>query len=104
MSCSLFYRGSLFTPSTLLVTLLLIHLAAGLKDLDVFRLIAYEEDGITYGSKTPALDSPGAHYLATFIQRKLALIRFHEITSEVLTNLIDKGVAGILVLMPENLD
>ena len=104
MSCSLFYRGSLFTPSTLLVTLLLIHLAAGLKDLKVFRLIAYEEEGNTFGSKTPALDSPGAHYLATFIHRKLALIRFHEITSEVLTNLIDKGVAGILVLMPESLD
>ena len=113
MSCTLFGKGGFFTPSQVLVVLLLIHIAAGLKDLEVFRLIAYESDGTLHGSKTTALDSPGAHYLgitlrfiliyiADDILRKLALIRISELTKDVLTTLLDRGVTGILILLPEN--
>ena len=67
MSITLFSKGSIFTPGSFLVVLLLIHLAVGLKDLEVFRLLAYEKEGSLHGSKTTALNSPGAHYLGKFI-------------------------------------
>ena len=46
------------------------------------------------------VDSPGAHYLAEDVMRKLVLVRINDFTNEVFTRLLDKGAAGILFLMP----
>jgi len=66
MSCTLFSKGGFVTPYNLFALLLLIHLAFGLKNLEVFRLIAYEKDGSLNGSKTTAVDSPGVHFLGKY--------------------------------------
>lgn len=50
------------------------------------------------------MNSPGAHYLADILLRKLAMIRISEMTEVILNNLIEQQVAGILVILPNEQD
>lgn len=95
--------SSLF--SAVLISVLLFSLAEvslSSKDFEVFRLVAYEENSQTYGSKINAFNLQGVHFSGDVL-RKLALIHFTEISEESIVTLLGKKLAGFLIILPNSI-
>ena len=55
------YLGYKITFS-LIIGLLVLQCAFGLHEVEVYRLLGYEENGVTYGSKISSLNFMASHY------------------------------------------
>mgnify|MGYP006976761463 CR=1 FL=1 len=88
---------------TFLVCIGLFKIASGLHEFPVYRLIAYEENGQTFGSKIPSFNLVGSHFSGDLL-RKLAIIHFSEINNESLSALLGKKIAGLLIILPQTSD
>jgi hypothetical protein len=75
----------------------------GLHEFPVYRLISYEENGQTFGSKVASFNLVGSHFSGDLL-RKLAIIHFSEIQSESLSTLLSKKIAGLLIILPKQSD
>lgn len=81
------------------VTLLQVALAG--YEFDVYRLVAFEKDGKPLGSKISSFSLIGSHHSGDLL-RKLALIRFSEINTENIDNILNKKVSGVLIILPKD--
>lgn len=81
----------------------LVELSLSLNEFEVFRLIAYEDNGQTFGSKINSFNLQGVHFTGDLL-RKLAIIHFAEINEENLSNIFGKKIAGILIILPSQIN
>ena len=64
------------------------------------KLLHYKYNNVTYGSTSNNFNFLVAHYQNN-VKRKIALIHSSDITAEILTQLIGKKVAGILIILTQ---
>jgi len=92
------------TPSKtflqLALLLALLHLSLGLQELEVYRLVSYEENNQAFGSKLTSFNLVASHFSGDLL-RKLAVIQFEEITEENLFATLQKRASGLLIMLPE---
>lgn len=73
-------------------------------EFEAFRLIQYTANegtlqGGTFGSLSNSLNFAAAHFSGN-IFRKVAVIHFNELYSEVTDNILSKSPLGLLVILP----
>jgi hypothetical protein len=87
----------------LVLCLGIMKVTMGLHEFPVYKLIAYEENGQTSGSKIASFNLVGSHFSGDLL-RKLAIIHFSEIQSEALSTILNKKIAGLLIILPKQAD
>jgi len=70
------------------------------REFDVYRLVAYEQNGKQFGSKVSSFSLVGTHFSGDLL-RKLALIHLSELNEENLNNLFAKKPSGLLIILPK---
>lgn len=86
--------------AVLLLCLTLIQSTVAIYEFDVYRLVAYEQNGQTFGSKTNTFNLVGTHFSGDLL-RKLAVIRFAEVNSENINAILSKKLSGLLIILPK---
>ena len=89
------------TIALVLVFVTLLQAALAGYEFDVYRLVAFEKDGKPLGSRISSFSLIGSHHSGDLL-RKLALIRFSEINTENIDNLLSKKLSGVLIILPKD--
>jgi hypothetical protein len=95
------FRSSYKASLVLFIGFLTIQCALGLYDIEVYRLLGYEENGATYGSKIASLNFMASHFTGNLL-RKMAVIHFTEINQDNLSLILKQKTTGILIILPTN--
>ena len=73
-------------------------------DFEAYRLLQYStSDGKHFGSQSSSLNFASAHYKGD-VYRKIAIIHFNELFSDVLEIIMQRSPLGLLVILPQSID
>lgn len=78
---------------------LLLRFSLALYEIEVHRMLGYEDGEHWLGSKVHTFTMVAAHYAGESL-RRLALIRFQEIDEQSLEDLFQRKPGGILIILP----
>lgn len=75
----------------------------GMQDFSVYRMQHFDLHGLHYGSRTAVVNMEAKGALSTMISRRCVIVKWAELTSETLLDLVNKGAGAVLVLLPREL-
>lgn len=82
---------------------LLLRFSLALYEIEVHRMLGYEEGEQWLGSKVHSFTMVAAHYAGESL-RRLALIRFQDIDDSSLEDLFQRKPGGILIILPPHFE